>query len=174
MVIYQIPHTAKLLTPTARAVAVFNAITPGKYEWNVKGLLIQNTQPNTVYLIDRLTWSASIAGEYWQQSINPTLGTPKISLRQKNGGNLIYSGPYSLAIYGNETEYNAWFRSDKNDDGITVDISGLINQIAETVGISDIAINISLSIYAIDSTEFSRAAREPLSHNSGQQIRGGI
>jgi len=174
-VIYQIPHTARFLSPAAEFTAPFNTVVAGKYSFNSainKNVSVLKMEPNTIYLIERISWGASIPSEIYSGCMY--VAPPKLALKTKIASDLIFAIPYSLANYTNDSPFVAWYKNDLSDDEITAEVTGDLTQSQDIVGINSITLSASFAIYAINDARFSEQFRGVLSSNVGEQVRGGL
>lgn len=174
-VIYQIPHTARFLSPAAGFIAPFNTVEIGKYSFNStinKTVPVLKMEPNTIYLIERISWGASIPSEIYSGRMDGA--PPRLALKTKIAQDLIFAIPYSLANYTNDSPFVAWYKNDLADDEIQAEVTGTLKQSSELVGINSITLSASFAIYAINDARFSEQFRGVLSSNVGEQVRGGL
>lgn len=165
-IIYQIPHNAYLQNCQAVIPATFAA---GVFTLSTTPVDLIAIKPNAIYLIDRVSISASIPESDWQASLMSAI--PQMQVSTKLHGN-IYPRPYSLGIYKQDASFSGWYKTDSHNDVMQLKASGAINQIANTVGITTINVVIAFDIYEITNTAFQIAFRDIVSGNSGQQVRG--
>lgn len=174
-VIYQIPHTARFLSPSVQFTAPFNTVEIGKYSFTSpinSAVPVLKMEPNTIYLIERISWGASISAENYAGAMD--IAPAKLALKTKIAGDLIFSMPYSLANFSNDSPFVAWYKNDLSGDEIQAEVTGNLLQTSELVGINSIILSASFAIYAINDARFSENFRGVLSSNVGQQVRGGL
>lgn len=172
-VTFNIPPQSRYITTSNIFTAQFNTPTVGVYDFNIAGNTGQkicDLYQNTVYLIDRLTIGGTVSeGDYLE-----SIGTlPLLTLKKKVKNEIVYKLPMPIVQYIDDMDVTAWIIADKGSEELHADFSGVLNQIAQFIGIASISINISYSIYAIESTIFNNAFRGDLSPNIGQSVIGG-
>lgn len=128
-------------------VATFNT-PPGRYGFTQnqanRDQLVIPINNRYVYLIDRLSYSASVAeGTYLRSlAVNPTL-----RLKLRNTPQPLYPYPLPAINYKDGLEFNFWFQTKKKNDELLITMEGELNQVAETVGVSEIVAQVSIIIY---------------------------
>lgn len=169
---YQIPTQSRFIATANIFTADFNAITPGKYDFtNTPGnidVVCVDLQPNTVYFIDSISVSGNISEKQFLEAINLF---PYLYVKRKIRKENVYQKPIPIANYYDGNQTSAWVFSDKFSDQLLFTFEGLFNQPASLVGISTIKIQISMNIFAIESSYFNGAFRDQLAHSIGQSNR---
>jgi hypothetical protein len=152
---YAIPKTATYLPTSNQFTAAFNVPTPGLYDFNAAGnlnrpVLAMNT--NAIYLINRITVGGTISQETYLANL---VTLPFMQLRFFKESQRIYPLSIPLNQFIDGQEAVAWFWTDKDGESITMSIpTGQLAQDAELVGVPDIKLNISLSIFEITDNGF--------------------
>lgn len=170
---YQIPTQSRYIPTSTIFQAVFNAITPARYDFtntpgnqNVNVLLLQ---PGTVYLIERMNAGGNLSEEQFLESID---SFPELAIRRSaSRGEGVYNRSIPITNYFDGMECAAWVFTDKKDDWLTLSFSGLLRQLPSMVGILTAKIQISLSIFAIESAYFNGSFRDGLGKSIGQSNR---
>jgi len=135
-----------------RFAAAFNVPTPGQYDFgtpvvpiaaNVQ-IAIPVLNPNYVYMIDRVSFSASIDEGVYLESIAVT---PEIRLYLQNTTYPLYARGLPGVNYKDNLEWRYWFWTGKKNDALIVRLTGSLNQVAATVGVATIFANLSMVIY---------------------------
>jgi hypothetical protein len=107
-----------------------------------------NMNPNYIYLIDRVSFSASIAEATYLDSLGVNAVQPQLRIRfLKQSGALTYPFPFPAINYKNNLEFSLWLRSPKRADQALISMTGVINQVAATVAIPTILAFASFVIY---------------------------
>jgi hypothetical protein len=176
-IINQIPHTARPIKVSIEASAIFGAPVLGKYSFSTPlntDILVFTPKSGVVYLVERLAWAATIPGETWSGSCQ--IARPNFSMYTKRGNQKITIDPYpyTLSQPTQGTDFVSWMLQPQVDKPVYAAVSGVLNQVAETVGRSQIDVSIDLDIYEISTTEYQRAFVDQLSKQTGQQIRGAL
>src|SRR5271157_4952358 len=175
MILTKIPHNAKYIPASVIASAQFNTPTVGQYSFVVPGntsIPLLTYQPNTWYFIDSLSVGGNISEEEYCQSIAVL---PSIVFKRLIGfGGVpesVYTYPLPIPKYAENRELAVFTHSDKKDDKLIVDVSGILNQIPATVGISPISLNFAIAIFQMDEKGFNEAMRQEISPSFGQAQR---
>lgn len=153
-IINKIPHTARFISTSNRFTATFNVPIAGAYSFDVAANINQivfDMQPNTVYLIERASFSCDIDEGIYLKSI---LTLPVYRLKKKISKEILYVKEYPLTNYLDDQEVVTWVQSDKGGDSITLSVSGVLDQVPETVGETTVIMNISFSVYAIEDKNY--------------------
>jgi hypothetical protein len=136
-----------------RFAADFNNPTAGEYDFGIEAApLPANIQPVLklnkahVYLIDRVSFSASIDEGVYLRSIIPGR-TPEARLYFQTPNRTVYSKPFPCINYKDNLEWRFWFWSPLQGDTLQVRFFGSLDQVAETVGVDTIYAQLSLVIY---------------------------
>ena len=143
-----------------RFTAQFNNPTPGEYDF---GTLKQNIQDvitleyNTVYVIDRLSFSSTINENDFLDSLQTV--PLRFRLFRAIDTEFVYQAPYPLVNYVDNSFFQTFLHSDKYEDKLQLSVYGSLDQIANTVGIAQITLQISFSIYQYDSNDFNELYR---------------
>jgi len=115
---------------------------------NQNQVLLDNTNPNYIYLIDTLSYSASIPESIYLESLGGGSIPPSIRLKfQKDSGAYLYPRAFPAINYKDNMQFSFWFRTPQNVNRVLVDMFGVVNQVAATVGVPEIIAQFSLVIY---------------------------
>lgn len=169
---YQLPTQARFIATSNIFTAVFNAITPGRYNFTDtpgnQNVTVITLQPNTTYFIDKMSVSGNITEEQYLESIDVF---PILYLKKKIKTENVYQKPIPIANYYDGNEISAWVNSDKLNDELTFSFQGLLAQPASMVGIGTVKIQVSLNIFAMDSAFYNAAFRDRQAPSIGQRNR---
>lgn len=183
--VYSIPKTAKYIQTSNTFTAAFNVPTLGLYDFNVAGNRAQNVTPvqlnrNSIYLINRVTVAGTIPQEEYLFNI---VQLPVITLRFTVQAQKLYPLPIPVVKFQDEMEAVAWFYTDMDNNFLTMDLDfGQLSQDAFLVGVPNVKINVSLSMFEIADNGFVQAFKNPdnmssigyktnLAHQEGSFIR---
>lgn len=159
-----------------RFAAAFNVPTVGQYDFgvaaNTNQVVIGRLNPNFVYLIDRVSFGASIPEGVYLESVTNT-ATPSARLRFRNTEYGIYPRPLPCINYKDNLEWRFWFWTEKENDALLVSFDGALIQVAATVGIPTIYANLSLVIYEENNLTIARKIKEQTSECAGEFYRYG-
>lgn len=170
-IMYQIPTQSQYIATSTVFTGTFNVPTPGRYDFNVaanQNVAIQELEPNTVYLIERMSVGGSISEGDFLGSI---VTFPSLVIKRSISNMIVYKKPFPIVNYADGIETAAFIHSDKGGDNLTVSFSGLLLQLPSMVGLADVKIQVSLSIYAINSGYFNAAFRDVQNNSMGQRNR---
>lgn len=164
MIVYKIPKSAKIIKTFTVFSAIFNAdpLNLGKYSFTFNtGNQFKNildTKQNTVYLIDRASFSGNISSNSFNKSLlfNQPL---QLTFYRKISQEILYQNPIPINGYFQEVDFSAFFTSDKQDDSLQVSLSGILNQDSENIGVLAIYLFLNLTIYAMDEREYNSMYR---------------
>lgn len=170
-IIYQIPQQSRYISTTTIFTAQFNNPTIGRYDFDVPGnqnIQVEELKPGTVYLIERLSIGGNIAEGTYLESI---VTLPLLTIKRSISSQIVYKRPFPVVNYADGIEAAAWIHSDKSGDFLTLSLIGLLTQVPSMVGIADVKIQISLSLYAIDSAFWNTSYRDAQNISIGQVNR---
>lgn len=173
-IIYQIPHNARYLQTKNIFTATFNNPELGKYDFGVAGntdVKIQDIFKGTIYLIERVVVGGNIPEVDYSGAIETF---PQIKLRFKKTKTIVYKLPLPIVKYYDNLDVVAWVYTDIGNDELMADFTGLLDQTADLVGITEVKINVSFAMYAIEDTNFKIRFRDKLSSRSGSQVAGDL
>jgi len=168
---FQIPTQSRYISTSTIFTAQFNVPTPGRYDFNVPGnqnVFVQELEPNHVYLIERMSVGGTISeGDY----LSSIVDFPILSIRRSISNTIVYKKPFPIVNYADGIEIAAFIHSDKGGDNLTLSFTGTLQQLPSMVGLANVKMQISLSIYAIGSGYFNTAFRDVQSISMGQRNR---
>jgi len=173
-VIERISVKALPIETSNQFVATFNVPTPGQYDYGIAAnqnqVMIARLNPNFVYLIDRVSFSASVPEGVYLESVNvqPQF---RLSLRQTQYG--IYPRPLPGVNYKDNLEWRFWFWTEKHNDQLLVTLTGSLNQVAATVGVAAITANLSLVVYEENNLDIIKHIKEQTAPWAGEFYRHG-
>lgn len=190
-VTYTIPHQARFIptSNTVRAVYNNNVDTPGFYNFesnplnNVnEGLEVLELKQGSTYLIERMSVGGTISESVFNSALPdagllvpiPGFDIPKLTLKRKSTKEIIYKLPTPIVNYIDDQDVTAWVHSDKSQDFLTIDMTGVLQQTSELVGVAEIDLFISFSIYVMESTVYNNYFFQGQSKNMGSSLVTGI
>jgi len=152
----KVPHTAKFFSSSAKFEAIYNAITPGRYDFG-KTVLCQNVdafrlEPGSIYLIESISVGVNVPEEDYFGSIDLF---PAVAFKYRIRGDGVYRDPMALTRYFDGFPCTAWVYSDKSDEFLTMSMNGSCIQLPTMIGIASMKINVSLSCKQIDDQRFN-------------------
>ncbi len=161
-----------------RFQATFNNPTPGEYDFGTPAApLAVNIQdaipvlnPNYVYMIDRVSFSASIDEGVYLRSVTVT---PEIRLFFANTSYPLYARGMPGVNYKDNLEWRYWFWTGKKNDRLVVRLTGSLLQVAETVGVPIIYANLSMVIYEENNLTIIRLIKENTCPSAGEFFKNG-
>ncbi len=168
---YQIPQQSRYISTSTIFTAQFNVPTPGQYDFNVaanQNINVQELEPNVVYLIERVSIGGTLSeGEY----LSSIVTFPYLTIKRSISNQIVYKKPFPIVNYADGIETAAFIHSDKGGDFLTLSFIGSLLQLPSMVGLAEVKIQASLSIYAIDSGYFNAAFRDVQNISMGQRNR---
>lgn len=170
-IIYQIPQQSRFISTSTVFDAEFNLITPGKYNFSQvtnQNINVLELKQNVVYLIERLSIGGNIAETEFLSAIETF---PLLTIKKSISKEIVYQKPFPVVNYADGIECAAWVHSDRQNDFLTFSMSGLFQQTAAMIGLLNLKIQISASIYAIDSSFYNAAFRDVQNISIGQRNR---
>ncbi len=169
---FQIPTQSRYLPQSVLFTTTFNAITPGRYDFtndpNSKGVVVMQLQEGSVYLIESMSVSGNITeAEY----LSAQESFPDLFVKRSLSNENVYSTPVPLSNYFKGLETPAWVYTDKKDDNLILTLRGIFTQLPSMIGVLDMKIQVSLNVYAIESSVYNGAFRDKLADSMGQSLR---
>lgn len=174
---YQIPPQARYYATSTIFSAVFNAnpANPGTYDFNTdaagsinQNVYVMDLQPNTIYLIERMSAGGNITEAQFLEAINQFLFLDVI---KHLGRQRVYPQQIPIVNFFDGQETAAWIFSDKKGDMLNLSFTGVLNQLASMVGIGTAKVHVSLNVFAIESAYFVGSFRDQLGRTIGQVNR---
>lgn len=150
----QLPPGTEFYQPTVVFNAVFNAVTPGFYDWNSPantGVPFQPIRQGNLYIIERYSFSADVAEAAFTEAVF-VIPTLEVRIpRQKN--RMIYPRPIPMLnfIDGLETQISVFSAQDDNLQGT---FRGQLSQPAALVGTPDISAICQFNVYEIKNKDW--------------------
>jgi hypothetical protein len=173
----QLPLQAIQYISTANLFsAPFNTVVAGKYSFNPTTLLnggnVKQTvipmEIGSVYLIERMFVSGNIPAEDFLSSVNPTrVDLPQIRITRKIDGHQIHAMPIPVIQFTTNRESPIMVYSDKKGDELQMSMTGVIEQIPNTIGVDPVVVTIGLSIYQINEKFFNNGLKTAMSSDFG-------
>lgn len=171
-IIYQIPQQSRYISTSTIFTAQFNVPTPGQYDFNVPGnqnINVIELKPGVVYLIERLSTGGTLPEGTFLESIATF---PELTIKRSVSAQIVYQKPFPIVNYADGIEAAAWVISDiGNNDNLSLSLIGSLKQLPAMVGMAEVKLQVSLSIYAIDSAYYNAAFRDVQSISMGQKNR---
>jgi hypothetical protein len=149
-----VSHKAKFLPTDTRFNGNFNVPALGGYDFNIpanQDVQVLKLIPDSVYYIDKLSIGANIAREDFLGAISTV---PLLTFKHLIGKEIVYSKSLPIVQLYEQKEATVYFKSQKENDWLTLSLTGLLIQTANLVGIDPITLDISLSIYQMYEKDF--------------------
>lgn len=166
---YQIPQEARFISYSTVFTAPFNVTIPGKYDFTGtvtnQNVTLFTFQPNTIYLIERMSSGGNITESQFLESISTF---PLLYIKKKIQNKVVYEKPIPITNYFDGQEAAAYVFSDKGSDELRLTFEGVLNQLPSMIGIATVKVQISLNIFAIDSNFWNGAFRDIQAGTIGQ------
>lgn len=169
----QLPLQASEYISTLNAFeAPFNAPEVGKYSFNVDANVNQVVLPveiNSYYLIERMFISGNITSEDYLASMDFTDvdALPAIVIRRLKDKVNSHVKKIPAQQFTLNRESPIFIKSDKKGDAIIMSFTGIVGQIAATVGVDPLIITVGLSIYQINEKFYNIGMRTALDSDFG-------
>jgi len=158
-IIKSIPKDSCFIQPVNFFDAAFNVPFIGGYSFNIPANHGQVVFPITktgVFLIDRYSFSCSLDEGVYLRSVNVL---PVFRLRRQKDNLVVYKKSIPCVNYIDSAEAIVFYNSDNQDDNLIADFEGILNQVAETVGILSIRAQVTLNIYEIVNSDWIKDFR---------------
>jgi len=171
MPVYQIPQQSRYIPTSTIFTATFNNPTIGRYDFNVAGnqnILVEQLKPNVVYLIEKYSIGGNISELDYLGSI---VDFPLLTIKRSVSSQIVYQKPIPLTNYADGLDCSVFIHSDKQNDFLTLSLSGVLTQLPSMVGINEVKLHVSFSLYAIDSSYYNAAFRDKQNISIGQANR---
>lgn len=148
-------HKANHIQTNTRFQAVFNAVTPGHYDYTgttaCQNVVVMQLSPGAVYWIKTISSGANIPVEDYTGSV---VNLPQLTIRISPKQEAYFRYPHPIDKYLNNAEFGSWILSSVQAN-MTLSLSGLLVQLPSMVGILTVDINVSLGIYEINNQFFA-------------------
>lgn len=154
MITYQLPRRIRYIPANAIFSATFNAPAIGKYDFNKQRVVfVEKLLPNSVYLIDAFSVAGNVSSEDYLSSIDsiPTLDIQK-TLNDEN----IFDNKIQIGNFSTDRQIVHFFKTGLSNCGLAGTLTGVLNQIADFVGIATISLSINLSLHVVDESDFEK------------------
>lgn len=161
---FKIPHQARFRQTANIFTGTFNIPTPGVYDFSIPanaGAIVFPLQPNSTYLIERVTFGGDISGIDYAAALDLAAGPniPTVSLRRLLDNSSIYESALPFPSYVSQQECSVFVSSDREGDAVIATVTGRLLQTIALVGIPAIRLSLVFSVYAAESTIFNMAFR---------------
>lgn len=160
-IISKIPRDSRVRYPVQRFSANFAG---GVYDFSAVGntnqdlQLLAPMQQQTVYLIERINFFASIDEGTWLESQGPLATFPNFRLSFLNSkSDTIYPEPIRCVNYIDNSEQLIFYWSTRSNEELLISFNGLVNQVPATVGVPTIFTQVNFTIYQIQETNWVKA-----------------
>jgi len=163
MIIQRISKTGLPILTRNVFAGNFNVPTPGVYDFNTAAntdQVVIDLNPKYYYLIDKVSISASIDEGVFLESYNTI---PEFNFKYALTPYPVYPFPLPAINYIDGLDWNFFFHSTKEGDQLLISLSGILNQVAATVGVPTINILASFVIYMEENIAAVKTLRE--THN---------
>lgn len=170
MITYKIPHKARFFPVSFSATLTLNdPIANGTFQGNSTQKIL-DIQKNSVYLLERMSLSANISEEVFEQSLI-SLEPPVLFFQKKTDLEPLYKFPFRIINYQNERDVSTWIFTNREKEEILCTIGGRLNQTPETIGLFKININVQLNFFVMDMNSYNQYFREELSENYAEDMK---
>lgn len=153
-IINRIPPRGLPFETSNRFSSTFNVPTLGRYDFDIaanQNQLVATLNPNNVYYIDRVSFSASIDEGVFLEAVD-TLPTARLRWSlSKNVG--VFPQPLPAINYRDGLEYAFWFWSPKQGNNLLISTEGTLTQPPPIVGLTNVFLQLSFVIYEVGDSE---------------------
>lgn len=157
MIVYRIPPRSVYLKTRLSFRSTFNVPMLGKYDFSAAVPVVAfETTENTVFVIERISTSATIAEGTFLQNVETPLA---LTFRLQSTGEILFSKPLPMILYYQNSEFSGWTQRELKNDSIVCNLTGILGQNADLVGIPTIDFLVALDVYRIDLTEYQKMFR---------------
>lgn len=171
MIVISLPHTARHYPVTVHTSATLQS--SGLYEIDAQPLFFCEMVHSSVYLIDRMSLSTTLAAGEYVAALR-TADVPRVSLEYRQAaGQLATRQPITFPDY-EPRQMASWMQSQRGNDALYCSFYGVMSQTDATIGIPKIEITLSADVYAVDAGWFARHYIDQLERTTGDSIRGAI
>lgn len=172
---YKIPHKTRFLPAQCVQEMKFDVVS-NTYEITESIKSLFSIQKNTVYLIERVSFSATVPEDNYLRLLDYDSATgrsllPMIDLVKKKNGTSIFNDKLALCNFKKESDISSWVFGDDGDDELLVKFSGHLLSSSDTVGYMVIDLFLNFNIFCIDQNSYNENFRSELSQNYGSSLR---
>jgi hypothetical protein len=158
MITYQLPRKIRFIPASAIFSANFSAPTIGKYDFaGQEKIFVPKLLPNTVYLVDSISIAGNIAEADFLSSIQTV---PLLNIRKTLNHENIFDVPLQIQNYSTDKQIVHFFKTGLNNCGLSANLTGILAQTSNLIGISSIEISVNISLHAIDASDFEKMYRK--------------
>lgn len=171
-----IPNQARFISTVSVFVGTFNVPVLGAYGFSIPanaGVLVLPLQPNTQYLLERVTIGADISELDYSAALDLSAvdRLPRLRLIRRSDGSGVYESSIPVPAFVRQNENSVWVKSDSDNDALLATFTGQLSQTAALVGVPAVRVTVSYSVYAIESTIYNRAFRGSQSLDLADSVR---
>jgi hypothetical protein len=157
MIVYRLPPRSVYKKCPLSFRATFNNPTIGKYDFSAAPAVVAfETSENTVFLIERISTSATIAEGTFLQNVEQPLA---LTFKLRSTGEVLFSQPLPMLLYYTNAEFSGWLQRELKNDAILCSLTGILGQNADLVGIPQIDFLVALDVYRVDLTDYQKLFR---------------
>jgi len=174
----KLPISARPTLTSNIFTATWNNPTLNRYDFtNVAGNQDQTVIRMTgasVYVIERVNFSATIPEGVFQESIDSAISVPQLIFKTDKTDSPIFDRPQPFINFVDNLEMLLFVPGDQSDDEIQVTFQCVLNQVPATVGIVTIKAFLQLNVYEVENTDWTRRFFYNPDDTIGDlQLRGG-
>jgi hypothetical protein len=149
-------HKAQFISAAQTFSAVYNAITPGRYDFT-NTAACQNVQliellRGTVYWIKTVSVGGNLSEQDYLGSI---VTVPQMRVGRLVKPDAVYRFPLTLGKFAESADASAWVFADIGGDVLTLSMSGLCQQLPAMIGLGTMTLVVSIHIFAFNDAKFS-------------------
>jgi hypothetical protein len=143
---------------------------PGKYGFLTPGntdVLVMPLAIGSFYLIERMFISGNLAAEDYLSSIDTPATIPLLQIRRSRDTVAASMTRIPIVQFSINRESPLFIKSDKLGDTLIMSMTGVLRQIANTVGLDPLIVVIGLSVYQINEKFYNQAMRTAIAPEFG-------
>lgn len=160
MITYQLPRKIRFIPASGLFSAAFGTVTIGKYNFNGQQIvLIPLLLQNTVYLIDSFSIGGNISVEDFLSAIDTI---PLLNLRKTLNNENIFDVPLQIHSFATDRQIVHFFKTGLDNCGLAANMTGILNQTANLIGLDPLQISINFSLHAVDTSDFEKMYRKEI------------
>lgn len=152
-----IPVTARPFLTANTFTATFNAPTLGRYDFNVaanQNNIVIPIRHTSVYVLERINFSASVPEGVYQEAIDPTNLLPNLQLLTTVQQVQIFPEKQPFINYVDNLSLLLFFHTTQDNDNLLATFTGQFTQPAFMVGMVTMDVYIQFNIYEINDTDW--------------------
>lgn len=171
MITFQISHKNQMVFESCVNIAVLNSPNiNGTFQTQVSDFDITDLKKNSVYLLERFSFSCDIDEQYYQSALDVG-NIPFMELHLKNSKDKLTKKRFPLISYYKNVDISLFIQSLSVDDLLQAKFSGSLIQTSDLIGLQSVSFLCSFVIFQLDNNDYNKFHREEVLKNYGSEIR---